>query len=56
VLGLFEEWFNVCNVYIFILERGMQFCTNYPTKSGLPTNKVINQLTIQVHSFFSVTC
>jgi len=37
-----------------ILERGMPFFTNKRTKSCLPTNKVINRLTIQVHSYFSV--
>jgi len=54
LLGLFEEWLSVWGVHILILERGMPFFTNKRTKSCLPTNKVINRLTIQVHSYFSV--
>ena len=51
MLGLFKEW--LC-VYIWILERGIQFFTNERTQSCLPTNNVINWLTVQAHSFFSV--
>lgn len=54
VLGSFKEWLSIWGVHILILEGGMQFFSNKRTKSCLPTNKVINWLTVQVHSFFSV--